>query len=364
MDRARAKKPDRPHARVGRRDLLLFAAGLTACSAAPATPRVIAAKPRVPADPTALELRGPVRVWSWFDLPDGDPRSRELSGITWDPATASLYAVQDDTANVITLVPDAALMRWSFGPTFALALPPPLDLEGIARVDEGFVVCSEVGPRIFEVDRRGALRREVTLPTYFAEAIRNKSLESLAASPSGRFLFTTSEVALPRDGARPTAAAGTRVRLVRLDRNGQSHTEHAYATDAVGHEGSDYGIADVAAASDTELLVLERGWAKGFGNVAKIYRISLAEERASCLGVETLSEATPTLDKTLFADLGHLDAEALPAPRQPQASALLDNYEGLAFGPRLPNGKRSLIVVSDDNGRKDQRARVLVLQVG
>ena len=51
----------------------------------------------------------------------------------------------------------------------------------------------------------------------------------------------------------------------------------------------------------------------------------------------------------------------MPRAKQPQPSPLLDNYEGLARGPALPDGRRAIIVASDDNGRSDQTARVLVL---
>ena len=39
----------------------------------------------------------------------------------------------------------------------------------------------------------------------------------------------------------------------------------------------------------------------------------------------------------------------------------MDNFEGLTLGPRLKSGRRALILVSDDNGRPEQTARILVL---
>jgi hypothetical protein len=63
-------------------------------------------------------------------------------------------------------------------------------------------------------------------------------------------------------------------------------------------------------------------------------------------------------------DLAKLPAKGLPAAKQTQESPLLDNYEGLAVGPVLPDGRQSLILVSDDNARTDQFARIVVLAVG
>src|SRR5690242_2928738 len=45
-------------------------------------------------------------LWSWFDLPASDPRSRELSGIAWDEKAGMLWAVQDETPNIVAIRPD------------------------------------------------------------------------------------------------------------------------------------------------------------------------------------------------------------------------------------------------------------------
>jgi hypothetical protein len=250
------------------------------------------------------------------------------------------------------------------GDVLQLDLPGRLDLEGIAWTSRGFAVCNETGPRIFEVDRHGRLLDEVALPAYVSEARRNKSLESLSVSPTGRYLFTTSEIALPRDGAPPTVESGTRLRLLRLDRSKGTWAEHAYATDRAPPGEGDYGVADVAALSDTEVLVLERGYTRGKGNTVRVYYVSLEDRRAACDGVKRLTVDAPVLEKVLVVDLATIDDAGLPPPRAPQPRPVLDNFEGLTLGPALPIARRSLILVSDDNGRSDQRARVLVLALG
>ena len=337
----------------------------TACGPSSAAPA-----PGRPARSAALPVtrpRGPfggrVEVYSWFDLPD-EPRSRELSGIAWDESTSTLWAVQDETANIVPLVPDATLRTWGFGPVIVLKMSFPLDLEGIVVTPKGFIVASEKGPRILEVDRAGKLRRDIPLPAHFLKARDNKSLESLSMSPDGRYLFTTSETALSCDGAYATTSAGTRVRILRTNRDGGEPEEHAYATDPLPHDGGDYGIADLAAIASDDVLVLERGWARGSGNTARIYRVSLTDPITSCLALPELSPDLPVMPKQLIVDLGKIPAKGLPKAKQTQESALLDNYEGLALGPVLPDGRLSLILVSDDNARSDQFARIVVLAVG
>ncbi|MBX3190734.1 MAG: esterase-like activity of phytase family protein [Labilithrix sp.] len=294
-------------------------------------------------------------IWTVFDLPD-DPRSRELSGIAWDPSRRVLFAVQDETANIVPLEPHEDFHRWTLGTPIPLSVPGKLDTEGIVIVDDGFIVASEIGPRIIEVDRVGRFRRDVALPAKFSEALGNKSFESLSASPDGRYLYTASETALPRD-------AGARVRILRLDRKTGEAVEHAYATDVAPRD--DYGVADLAAFGAEELLVLERGWTQGVGNAARIHRTSLADASAICHGVESLAADAPVLAKTLLVDLERLPLPSrLPPPKQPQPTPLMDNYEGIALGPPLPDGRRALFLVSDDNGRSDQFSRIVVLAVG
>jgi hypothetical protein len=185
----------------------------------------------------------------------------------------------------------------------------------------------------------------------------------LTLSPDGRFLFTANEAALLPDGPMASVAAGTRIRVLRMSRDGLDFAEHAYTTDPSPHPTGDYGVADLAALSADELLVLERGWAKGFGNTARIHRARLTAA-SRCLDLTALRDDTPTMGKTLLVDLAALRVTGLPPPLQPQASPLLDNFEGLALGPRLADGRSTLLLVSDDNARDDQRARIVVLAVG
>lgn len=339
---------------LGRRELMraAFALGLVGCGG----PKTVAA-------PVSRGFgSGGLSVWSVFDLPQ-EPRSRELSGLAWDAGTQSLYAVQDEASQIVVLRPDdLQLKAWHFTNAIKLdlKLQGNLDLEGIVVFPEGFVVASETGPRILEIDREGRLRAELRVPAHLADARANMSLESLALSPSGRFLVTSTEEALERDGPIASASNGTRVRILKMDRTGAEISEHAYETEPAA-TGGELGVSEITALSDDELLVLERGWAKGIGNSARIFRVDLAEEKASCLGEPKLAQGRHTLHKTLVVDIAKLNVGGLPKPKQPQASPLLDNFEGMTLGPKLPDGRPTLILVSDDNGRSDQTARLLVL---
>jgi hypothetical protein len=65
--------------------------------------------------------------------------------------------------------------------------------------------------------------------------------------------------------------------------------------------------------------------------------------RIDSLAGRTVREA----DKTLVLDLATL-------------GITLDNVEGLAFGPVLPDGRQSLVLISDDNFSDSQKTQVLL----
>jgi hypothetical protein len=70
------------------------------------------------------------------------------------------------------------------------------------------------------------------------------------------------------------------------------------------------------------------------------------------------------LQKELLVDLANCPSSgAKAAPGAVQSNPLLDNFEGLTLGPVLPDGRQSLVLVSDDNFSSGQTTRVIVLAV-
>jgi hypothetical protein len=108
------------------------------------------------------------------------------------------------------------------------------------------------------------------------------------------------------------------------------------------------------------LLVLERGFIPGLGNTVRIFRVSLVGA-ADVTATTRLSDpgATP-LKKELLVDLVNCPPGGAVAPAR-QPAPLLDNFEALALGPRLPDGRRALLLLSDDNFGADQVTRVIAL---
>jgi hypothetical protein len=306
-----------------------------------------------------------VRLLAWHDLARDDPRSRELSGIAWDDASGALYAVTDDAPRIVPLHLGENFTTLSIGEAIPVAVPDAWDGEGIAQTGTGFFISNELGPHVYELDRSGQLISDIPLPGHFIRIRPNLSLESLTVTADGRYLFTANEQALDGDGTPATAELGTTVRILRSDRLRMEQMEWAYRTDTTFSPGAggSTGLADLAAISSTELLVLERSFVPGVGNSVRVYRVNL-DGATNILDVDTLSDRTPVVSKTLVIDLATLADADLPPSLQPQPNRILDNFEGLALGPILQDGGRVLFLISDDNKRATQVPRLLVLALG
>lgn len=292
-------------------------------------------------------------------LPAGTPGAAQLSGLGWAGADV-WYAVSDAVATLFELDVDVDASTGEILTAAVVdsqALGAGSDLEGLVLHPLGSSVLAsdEVGPAIREYRLSdGAVLSSVTVPAIYANVRANRSLESLALrvaeSSSDDALWTANEEALTVDGPVSTATTGTIVRLQRYDESFVPDGQWAYVTDPypgapfLGQERS--GVADLLALPGGELLVLERSFSTALFRL-RLYRVDFAG-------------ATDT------TALGQLDSD----PFTPAAKTLLweisgglDNFEGLALGPELDAGDRSLLLVSDDGGGLPQSLYALRLEL-
>jgi len=238
------------------------------------------------------------------------------------------------------------------------------DGEGLTLTRQGdLLASSETEPSIRRFDLDGNLLEELPVPQKFrvapaGQAQRNQTFESLALAPNGRSLFTAVEGPLAPDGQ--TAEGENRIRILRYEDRGpggfQPVEEFFYLTEP------GQGVVEIVALSEDELLVLERGFQSGVGNTVRVYKVSLD-------GAEDVSDepslAAPGLEpieKELLVDLADCPSGGATTPGT-QPNPLLDNYESLTLGPRLPGGRRSLLLQSEDNFSAGQVTRVVALGV-
>ncbi|WP_433600686.1 esterase-like activity of phytase family protein [Nocardia sp. CA-135953] len=361
---------------------LVVATVALACAVAP----VANAAPQ----PVASDV-APVRMLGQQMIPfDMDFRGTTvggLSGIDFQPSTGEYVLISDDRserdpARFYTArfgVDDSGVGPVMFTDTRALRTPDcsryapkSLDPEEI-RVDpwtgdyfwtqEGErtdAVLADPSVRITHPD--GTFAAELPIPEN--ERIRpttgprqNLALEGATFAAGGALFVTAMEGPLLQDGPVATAKTGATSRLTVQARFGRLLAQYAYPMEPVFAESSPEpgqgmnGIASILAADPldpTKFLVLERSYVLGVGNKIRIYEADTSG--ATNVLDAPLGTAQPVA-KRLLVDLADLGLDPI------------DNIEGMTWGPRLPSGERTLILVSDNNFSDKQVTQIVALAV-
>ena len=177
---------------------------------------------------------------------------------------------------------------------------------------------------------------------------QNLGFESASATPSGRWVFTGTEAALVQDGPPATVAAGSPARLLRYDTwIGWLDRQYVYWTDPIAKAPvpptafAVSGLVELLPLDTQTLLSMERSFSVGVpgtGNTIKLFTVSLAGA-TNVNGVESIAPLLGSLTPASKSLLLNLDALGIP----------LDNVEGMDFGQTLPDGRESLVLVSDNN---------------
>jgi len=240
------------------------------------------------------------------------------------------------------------------------------DGEGLALEPSGeMLIASETEPSIREVSLDGRTLRSLPVPELFlagqGRGIRsNLGFESLTLAPGGDALWTANERALqqdaPDDPARPSP-----VRLLRYERRNGGFVPGAqfvYEVEPLQQKtGAGFkirGLSDLLALPGGDLLALEREFVAGRGFVIQLFRVSLAGA-TDVSGMESLAGPlagrnwTPAR-KTLVYDFA-------------RSGLVPDNLEGMTFGPTLPDGSRTLVLVSDNNFEPLQKTQIVALRL-
>jgi myo-inositol-hexaphosphate 3-phosphohydrolase/phosphodiesterase/alkaline phosphatase D-like protein len=274
-----------------------------------------------------------------------------------------------------------------------------LDPEGIALTNNGTVFISSEGEANLGAGRvtdpfvnefsltTGEQLRSLPVPNKFLPVVEdtnnngvvdagdtqvsgirnNLAFESLTISPDQRFLYTATENALLQDGSVATLNEGSRSRIIQYNLDsGQPEKEYLYITDPVAAPPnpatafSTNGLVDLLAIDNRgTLLAVERSFSAGVpgtGNTIKIYEVNLQgatdikySDSLNNLSADELAAIQP-VEKRLVLNLDELN---LPTGT--------DNIEGITFGPKLPDGRQSVVLVSDNNFNQTQFTQIIAL---
>lgn len=307
-----------------------------------------------------------------------------LSGISYDPVADDYIAISDDRVGARTydLTIDLTDGALSDGDVVFTGVSPLLDTdgqpfadlsldpEGIALAGDGSVFISSEGdanaliaPFVRNFATSGETLAELDVPSQFipdgTNGPRNNLVfESMTLTPDESLLYTATENALVQDGPAAALDETSPSRILVYGPDREPMAQYVYETDEIPDEPipadafATNGLVELLAIDDDgTLLALERAFSVGVGNSVKLYEVYTggAVDVSSFDGIGGL-EADPTVSKRLvfdFADLG----------------LTLDNLEAMTFGPPLPDGRPTLIVVSDNNFSQTQFTQFLAFAV-
>ena len=301
-----------------------------------------------------------------------------LSSITYDAGRGVFYSLSDDQsqfnpARFYTLHIDLSNGNLADGDvhfdgvTTLLApdglpyAPFSLDPEGLTLAKSGeLVVTSEgfalrsIGPWVRRYSLDGTFLGDLPVPDAFqptgpSHGVRNNlAFEAAAVAPDGRPLVVGMENALVQDGPAAGLATGSPSRMLRYNlATGRLDRQYVYFTDPIVEppvpptQFAVNGLVELLPFNDEFMLSMERSFsvgAPGTGNTIKLYSVALpgADDVNGFDSIAALLGTLRPAKKTLLLDLRTL---GIP----------LDNVEGVTIGPNLPDGRRSLVLVSDNN---------------
>lgn len=223
-----------------------------------------------------------------------------------------------------------------------------------------------LGPFVRRAARDGRFVAEVPLPQNLRlhkgagpGARDNLTIEGLAFAPDAASLWVSMEGPLVEDGPVPTLQQGGFARFTRIDREGRVLGQYAYPLDPIplppggGRQRADNGVSDILATEAGTLLVVERSGREVdegvFQFAVRLYEASMADA-TDVSGTASLQAATfKPLRKRLVLDLAKAGIET-------------DNIEAMAWGPRLTDGRATLLLAADDNFHPRQANRFIALQ--
>ena len=224
------------------------------------------------------------------------------------------------------------------------------DLEGCAYdpLERRVWVSDEADSSIRQFDpQTGRETARIAVPEVFLKnVVGNRSFEGLAMSPDGLRLYAANEDTLRCDGAVADNLRGGLVRIQEFAREGGGRPwtptrQFFYPTDKV--DGGDYrdlslsGVAALCVAENGGLLVLER--------------------EMSCK-----NPLFPSFRARLYEVSPDADGKPVAKRLVWEEDTMFSNYEGMSLGPKLKDGSRAVVLVSDGGGEAEENVLVLSLR--
>lgn len=236
--------------------------------------------------------------------------------------------------------------------------------EGERIVKPGKIILED--PAVTEINTNGNYIDTFQLPPQLqmhadeSGPRQNSVFEGVTFADNYKSLFVSVEEPLYNDGSRAglNDTAGI-TRILKFDvASKKPVAQYAYILDPVAFAPVPAnafrinGIPDILSIGKNKFLVIERSYSGGRpACTIKVFQadISYAENVNNISSLKN-SQKLKTVSKKLLLNMDDL-------------GIYIDNIEGVTFGPRLPNGKRSLLFVSDNNFNPLEKTQFLLFEI-
>lgn len=319
-----------------------------------------------------------------------------LSGLAFDKSKNKILAISDDKSvindarfyefdlkldekNFKVTPTDVVILKGKDGKPFKKGT---VDFEGITFYNDDILVSSEgwinreppINPEIIRFSRTGGYVENLEIPEQFLTkkdtvkyGPREKQVfKGLSVAKDGKTVWVGTEEALIQDDRNSTPTYESTVRLIQYkDLNpGKQVTyklERVPSIKVAGLTVGETGISDVLAIDENHFYSIERSvlpLAKK--TVVRIFYNTVTDKTTDVSKMDSIDKNLKKLErveKELIADLDDFKSQ-MSANFQS-----VDNIEGICFGPALSNGHETIILVSDNNFKKNQRTQFLAFEL-
>lgn len=219
---------------------------------------------------------------------------------------------------------------------------------------EGHINANE-NAQIIEVNEQGQCTKSYELPQHFDVNFPNKPrhngvFEGLTMDNKQSGFWVINELPLEKDGRKPKLYnTQSLLRLTHYKIN-NAKPDYQLAYDLERLVKIPFlpfglnGATEILQIDKNHMLVIERSFSAGHGskgNRVKLFLIDMSSAENTLTETSLNNYKGKTLSKTLVFDSKLI--------KNKLEFGFIDNIEGISFGPDLPNGNKSLILVSDNN---------------
>ena len=323
-----------------------------------------------------------------------------LSSAHYNPETRELSAVSDDTGYVSgpriqyfdleltdssLAVTSKRMVRLTNANGERIYPERIVDGEAMVELPSGAILVASEGvdvkgffdlPGLFEFNSSGNYLNEWPIPNKFMPkgkkmagfGVRpNDAFESLSLSPDGSTLFMANEKAMFQDGSIPALDTKTPIRVVEYNATINASTpvaEYIYMVSPLARLNNDNNttgfrsVSGFLAVDNKTILVMEKTFFTKpvMKNSVQLYMAKISSGTTNVATYPGVSERTYTaMSKSLWIDLDQFEGT--------NGFPNLDNVEGITFGPDLPNGNRTLILLTDNNFSKRQKTLIYAFEI-